>query len=276
MLDFEKEIVISWNRREPYFSMKETHMHTSYEFYYLISGDRRFFIDASIYKMQKGDLIIVPKMAIHKTGYVSDKPFERYDLYVPENDMEEIASELDREKVMQCLSKIKYSLQPSGQTYVEGILKKCRNECKTNDIYTKQLLKGYVKELLVYLIRYGEEFELGKMERVASGISEKAARYILDNYGENISLDFISEYVGVSGPYFSKKFKADTGFGFKEFLLNVRMKNACKMLVETKKQISAIAFKCGFEDANYFGDVFKKIKGISPMKYRKKMQEALE
>lgn len=38
---------------------------------------------------------------------------------------------------------------------------------------------------------------------------------------------------------------------------------------ETNKSITDIAFECGFNDSNYFGDSFRKIKGISPRKYRK-------
>ena len=42
-----------------------------------------------------------------------------------------------------------------------------------------------------------------------------------------------------------------------------------ELLLETNKSITDIAFECGFNDSNYFGDSFRKIKGISPRKYRK-------
>ena len=44
---------------------------------------------------------------------------------------------------------------------------------------------------------------------------------------------------------------------------------AANMLVETKDSITEIATYCGYQDSNYFGDVFKKIIGVSPNKYRK-------
>ena len=56
--------------------------------------------------------------------------------------------------------------------------------------------------------------------------------------------------------------------GFKEYLLNVRIKDACRRLLETNESITEIAFGCGFNDSNYFGDAFRRIKGISPNKYR--------
>jgi AraC-like DNA-binding protein len=73
----------------------------------------------------------------------------------------------------------------------------------------------------------------------------------------------------MSSTYFSKKFKKVTGFGFKEYVNNIRLKEASNLLLETKYSITNIALKCGFTDSNYFGDFFKKMKGVSPNKYRK-------
>lgn len=73
----------------------------------------------------------------------------------------------------------------------------------------------------------------------------------------------------ISKSYLSKKFKSVTGFGFKEYLVNVRIKNACTLLLDTNKSITDIAFECGFNDSNYFGDAFRHVKGMSPNKYRR-------
>ena len=79
----------------------------------------------------------------------------------------------------------------------------------------------------------------------------------------------MAEKFHISKSYLSKKFKHVTGFGFKEYIVNIRIKNACKMLLDTDMTITDIAFECGFNDSNYFGDAFKHIKGIAPYKYRK-------
>ena len=69
--------------------------------------------------------------------------------------------------------------------------------------------------------------------------------------------------------YFSRKFKLCTGFGYKEYLITVRIIEACRLLLNTDMSITQIAENCGFDDSNYFGDCFKKIKGMSPREYRK-------
>ena len=79
----------------------------------------------------------------------------------------------------------------------------------------------------------------------------------------------VADKFNLSRSYLSKKFKTATGFGFKEYIINVRIQNACRLLLESNKSITDIAFECGFNDSNYFGDAFRKAKGVSPHKYRK-------
>ena len=98
---------------------------------------------------------------------------------------------------------------------------------------------------------------------------QEIATYIYENYDKKLTLVDMAERFNISRSYLSKKFKVITGFGFKEYVVNVRIKNACRLLLETNKSITDIAFECGFNDSNYFGDAFRHIKGMSPNKYRK-------
>ena len=98
---------------------------------------------------------------------------------------------------------------------------------------------------------------------------QKAARYIRGSYRENINLTDVAQAVNLSPSYLSKKFKASTGFGYREYLVLVRIQAASAMLLETNKSVAEIALACGFQDSNYFGDAFKREKGVSPSKYRK-------
>ena len=125
-------------------------------------------------------------------------------------------------------------------------------------------------ELLLFIIRCKNyEENVIKEIDVDNRIIQEVATYIYEHYADNLSLEYVADKFNLSRSYLSKKFKTATGFGFKEYIINVRIQNACNLLLETNKSITDIAFECGFNDSNYFGDAFRKAKGISPHKYRK-------
>ena len=99
-------------------------------------------------------------------------------------------------------------------------------------------------------------------------MTEKAAHFIVENYQNNISLEDISRYVHLSPEYFSKKFKQDTGVGFREYLVKIRLQHAARLLLTTTMSVTDIAFSCGFNSSNYFSNTFTKVMGMPPAKYR--------
>ena len=86
------------------------------------------------------------------------------------------------------------------------------------------------------------------------------------NFQQAISLDEVAKMSGYSKYHFCKKFKALTGTTYLTYLNYVRISHACKLL---KKGYSPneLCIECGFEDAHYFGQIFKKITGSTPRKY---------
>lgn len=98
---------------------------------------------------------------------------------------------------------------------------------------------------------------------------QQATRYIYQNFQRPISLEDAAEVASLSPTYFSKKFKLVTGMGFKEYLNYVRLKHAQTALLTTSNTITDIALECGFNDGNYFKDLFRKVYGRSPREYRK-------
>lgn len=258
-------------RREPLFEMPSAHNHDAYEIYYLIDGKRRFFIEDTIYSIESGDFIIISKGLLHKTTYVSGGAHERYDVYIPPDMMQRFIKRFGEDAICECFSAPYLSVPLLQRSYVESILDKTADEYYNRDSFSPQLIMCYLTELITFIIRERRRNNTSNtsIENNAESLSQKAAKYIFSNYSQNITLDDIAGYVNLSCSHFSKKFKEDTGFGFKEYLINVRIKHACEFLVNTADSVSDVAKRCGFSDSNYFGDVFRRIKGVSPSVYRK-------
>ncbi len=97
----------------------------------------------------------------------------------------------------------------------------------------------------------------------------KAQQYILDHYDKDLSVDDIADEVSLSKYHFSRLFKEETGYSPHEFLYSVRLRNAKKMLSETKQSVNSIAAACGFSNTSHFIRAFKKETLVTPASFRK-------
>lgn len=101
----------------------------------------------------------------------------------------------------------------------------------------------------------------------------KLLDYMKANYTQDISLKHAAEMINMSESYLSTIFKKETGYGFTDWINSLRIEQAATYLVETNLPSYLIAEQVGYENINYFGRIFKKIKGVSPQKYRASHQK---
>jgi len=85
---------------------------------------------------------------------------------------------------------------------------------------------------------------------------------------ESITLEGFAKEFGYSTYYLSKKFKAETGQTFKDYLRNLRLERAKYLLRNSRLSILQISEKLQFCSASYFSDSFRKEYGISPRNFR--------
>ncbi len=98
----------------------------------------------------------------------------------------------------------------------------------------------------------------------------RAKTYIQENFSDpDMNIDMVCSELGLSSTYFSTIFKKETGKTFVNYLTEIRMKEAERLLIEEDEKTYIIAEKVGFTDSGYFSFVFKKWFGVSPMKYKK-------
>lgn len=100
---------------------------------------------------------------------------------------------------------------------------------------------------------------------------DKVISYLNKNYTRSIDLDEISSFAAMNPTSFCRFFKGKTGKSFKNYILDMRIAYACKLLLMDDVTISNISAECGFDTISHFNKTFKKNTGYSPSQYRKMM-----
>ena len=96
--------------------------------------------------------------------------------------------------------------------------------------------------------------------------------YILENFSKKINLPDVAAIANMSDSAFSHFFKKSTNKSFTQFVIDLRIGYACKLLLESQDTISEICYKCGFSNVSNFNRLFKKNKGLPPYQYRKQYE----
>ena len=110
-------------------------------------------------------------------------------------------------------------------------------------------------------------------KNVSRGILGMVEKEIRENYASNITLKSLSEKYYVNSAYLGQLFRKKYGQSFKDYLNNYRMEQAADALLRTDKKIVQIAEDVGYHDLDYFTNRFIQIKGCTPARFRKKMQQ---
>ena len=92
--------------------------------------------------------------------------------------------------------------------------------------------------------------------------------YIEKHAAEHCTLEGAAAAVSYSPPYISHRFKLDTGMTFSAYLQNLRMANACRLLISTDLPVEAVANMVGYKDLKHFYRIFHRTKDTTPNAYR--------
>ena len=96
----------------------------------------------------------------------------------------------------------------------------------------------------------------------------KVKNYISKNYMDEIRLATMADIAGMSPSAFSRFFKLHTGRNLSEYIIDLRLGYASRMLVDTTKSVAEISYSCGFNNLSNFNRIFRKKKNCSPSEFR--------
>jgi len=255
------------------------HFHSEYEILYIKEGTGTRFLGNSITKFAGGDILLIGSNLPHFMK--SDEEYHRNN---PDLRVKGTIIQFEKEFMYYAINhyshfiKIKHLFLESQR----GIYFTASCFPKLQHLMEKIPLENGLNQLMLFLEILKEMAETENRQTISTTdfINEtiydtaridKVISYLNKNYTRNVSLDEIASFAAMNPAAFCRYFKSKTGKSFKNYLLDMRISYACKLLLMEDISISQLSSKCGFETISHFNKTFKKNTGYVPSKYRKMM-----
>jgi len=137
-------------------------------------------------------------------------------------------------------------------------------------------IRDYIQALQQQLLRLNQFYYEFKCSYRNSQDLNEAIRYIHENYHKPLDLAMVSNHVSLNYAYFSNLFKKNIGKGFAEYLRDVRLDKARRLLAETEHKIVEVAAMVGYESYKSFIRAFRDVMGVQPTEYRQRIKQQEE
>lgn len=247
--------------------MPAMHYHNAFELYYLLKGDREYFIDDQFFKLTEGDLVLIPRGMLHRTA---GKGATRYIIYFSDSFLKafftpEALSPLlcTRPRVFRPDDTERDRIEQVFGALYNEYTKAEREQQPQNDLF----LAGYLYQILFAMLCANNTYI---PHDYADGRVAQVIKYINENYNQISDIEEIAEHFFISKFHLCRIFNKNLGIPLVTYLNTIKIREACKMIKHGNLTLTEIAIRCGFNSSSYFCKVFKAEKGISPTEYRKK------
>ncbi|MBO5209508.1 MAG: helix-turn-helix domain-containing protein [Lachnospiraceae bacterium] len=246
------------------------HYHDFYKIIYFVEGNVNYKIEGKSYKLKPHDFVLVDFNAIHKPEIETDKPYERYIIYLSEEFMSHENERMESMRNCFELAKINRNavvhFAPGSYEQLLECLMRMEEEAKQKqDFLSDRMLEAALLEFMVLFNRacvaqpkafittasYNE-----KIVDVISYIQEHLTQ-------EEINIDLLAEKFYISRYYLMRQFKEATGYSIHQYISEKRILEA-KRRIMTGVPASKVCYDCGFSDYSTFARRFKDIVGVSP------------
>lgn len=261
-------------RQLPLSSNARIHSHKNFELNYITSGTGRRIVGDHISGFETGDLVLLSPDIPHCWELLDSEPNTKATCVVTHFSENIISSDFfkmpELDKVVNLLKQANRGIQfrAKDDTEIRSILL---------EMSQSEGLEYYIGLLKIFnnLIQIEDRDKLSNPLNRSSVFSKNAEKinkiyeYVFQNIQEGINLEEASSVLNMAPSSFCRFFKKKTNLTFMEYVKNVRVGIAAKLLAETDKQITQICFESGYNNLANFNHYFKANMGKTPSDYRK-------
>ncbi|HLR37330.1 MAG TPA: AraC family transcriptional regulator [Chitinophagaceae bacterium] len=255
------------------------HYHPELELHYVIRGHGKRFIGNNIDNFSDGELLFIGENVPHTwkcdQDYFSSKSLKNVEAIVIQfrkDFLGDVFLDLPESHLIpQLFEKAKEGMVIHGKakSQLKNLMKQSLNaEGLDRIIHMLSILKILATNKDFTPISFPGKFNLSK-DTFAKQRLDRVYKYTITNYMEDITLDDISSISNLSTTSFCRYFKAMTKMTYYDFLTKIRIKHACKLLIDDSHPTNIICYECGFNNISNFYRHFKRITGLTPKEYQR-------
>ncbi|MFK0522043.1 helix-turn-helix domain-containing protein [Paenibacillus illinoisensis] len=270
---FEPGVPIYVNRAQEAFEM-HTHSHEFIEITYISEGSGVHYIGDESVSVEQGTLIFIPIGLSHvfrpKTPK-KDSPLIVYNCLFPLEYLYELRSGFPQaSEMIDFFTNEKlswYSAKDSKGIY-NSMFYEMYHEFSARPPGYFAVMTSLVIRMLTGLYRHQIQINMPVKDMPQWMAVDKAIDYINRNYESELKLREIAAKANLSERQFSRLFQRQTGMNFINYIQNIRMEAACRLLVTNHCSVTEISVAVGYTDLKFFHQLFKKKTGSTPRQYR--------
>ncbi|MDE7251437.1 MAG: AraC family transcriptional regulator [Acetatifactor sp.] len=240
---------------------------------YMLSGDRMIITPDRTVLVHPCTVQFMHKNLYHRTTYVSKGIYENIEIKFNESVAKLIISVIGEKQFNRLYDLISVTLTPEIDEEIRHLMFAMEREWKNDDSYSDTIMKTLVIQFFITILRgYCDVPDMDILLKKKQMPLIDALHYVRQHYAQNPSLTETAEAVHISASYLSRLFKQEFGTSYSQFLNDIKISYAMKLLVNTNLSVVEIANQCGYQNSNYFSSSFKKLIGVSPLQFRKQQK----
>ncbi len=241
------------------------HWHRSIEIFWVANSSCMIWKNGQTKKMVANDMEIMNSGEAHEYyGFAQDTTYG-CSILISYKFLKELFADIDNYHFILDRN------HPSYNKLMDAVSRMKDIYLQNEELYNLQI-RSVLYEILYLLMK---DFKYDKHEVFDVQTQKYAERYkeilsyMNEHYKENITLNEVAEHFGYTSEYFSRSFKKYIGINYKDHIKSLRVNAAKKLLLESDKTITDIAFEIGAPDSKAFIRDFKNAYGVTPLKFRK-------